>query len=99
MRKNGYAKYKEDARRKEDSFCVFFYCIKSRKEEHEVSIVANIMLWIFPTLLALALVVGIVVFIVVRRREMRRRAEFHRAQAARERSQEKELEKMKIDDL
>ena len=32
---NGYAKYKEDARRKEDSFCVFFYCIKSRKEEHE----------------------------------------------------------------
>ena len=23
MRKNGYAKYKEDARRKEDSFCVF----------------------------------------------------------------------------
>ena len=33
--KNGYAKYKEDARRKEDSFCVFFYCIKSRKEEHE----------------------------------------------------------------
>jgi len=35
MRKNGYAKYKEDARRKEDSFCVFFYCIKSRKEEHE----------------------------------------------------------------
>ena len=44
-----------------------------------MSIVANIMLWIFPTLLALALVVGIVVFIVVRRREMRRRAEFHRA--------------------
>ena len=45
--------------------------------------------------------VGIVVFIVVRRREMRRRAEFHRtqAQAARKRSQEKELEKMKIDDL
>ena len=33
-----------------------------------MSIVANIMLWIFPTLLALALVVGIVVFIVVRRR-------------------------------
>lgn len=66
-----------------------------------MSIVANIMLWIFPTLLALALVVGIVVFIVVRRREMRRRAEFHRAQAqpARERSQEKELKKMKIDDL
>ena len=64
-----------------------------------MSIVSNIMLWIFPTLLALALVVGIVVFIVVRRREMRRRAEFHRAQAARERSQEKELEKMKIDDL
>lgn len=66
-----------------------------------MSIVANIMLWIFPTLLALALVVGIVVFIVVRRREMRRRAEFHRtqAQAARKRSQEKELKKMKIDDL
>ena len=66
-----------------------------------MSIVANIMLWIFPTLLALALVVGIVVFIVVRRREMRRRAECHRAQAqaARELSQEKELEKMKIDDL
>lgn len=66
-----------------------------------MSIVANIMLWIFPTLLALALVVGIVVFIVVRRREMLRRAEFHRAQAqaARKRSQEKELEKMKIDDL
>lgn len=64
-----------------------------------MSIVANIMLWIFPTLLALALVVGIVVFIVVRRREMRRRAEFHRAQAARELSQEKELKKMKIDDL
>ena len=66
-----------------------------------MSIVANIMLWIFPTLLALALVVGSVVFIVVRRREMRRRAEFHRAQAqaARELSQEKELEKMKIDDL
>lgn len=66
-----------------------------------MSIVANIMLWIFPTLLALALVVGIVVFIVVRRREMRRRAEFHRAQAqaAHKRSQEKELKKMKIDDL
>ena len=66
-----------------------------------MSIVANIMLWIFPTLLALALVVGIVVFIVVRRREMRRRAEFHRAQtqAARKRSQEKELETMTIDDL
>lgn len=66
-----------------------------------MNIVTNIMLWIFPTLLALALVVGIVVFIVVRRREMRRRAEFHRAQAqaARELSQEKELEKMKIDDL
>ena len=60
-----------------------------------MSIVANIMLWIFPTLLALALVVGIVVFIVVRRREMRRRAEFHRtqAQAARKRSQEKELKR------
>ena len=38
MRKNGYAKYKEDARRKEDSFCVFFYCIKSRKEEHEMKL-------------------------------------------------------------
>ena len=66
-----------------------------------MSIVANIMLWIFPTLLALALVVGIVVFIVVRRREMRRRAEFHRAQAqaARKRSQDNALEKMTIDDL
>lgn len=31
MRKNGYAKYKEDARGKEDSFCVFFYCIKKQK--------------------------------------------------------------------
>ena len=66
-----------------------------------MSIVANIMLWIFPTLLALALVVGIVVFMVVRRREMRRRAEFHRAQAqaARKRSHEKEVKKMKIEHL
>ena len=50
-----------------------------------MSIVANIMLWIFPTLLALALVVGIVVFIVVRRREMRRRPRL-RASALRRKS-------------
>ena len=31
MRKNGYAKYKEDARRKEDSFCVVFLLHKKQK--------------------------------------------------------------------
>lgn len=66
-----------------------------------MNIVASIMLWVFPALLVLALVVGLAVCFAVRSREKRRRAEFHRAQAqaAHKRSQEKELEKMKIDDL
>ena len=40
MRKNGYAKYKEDARRKEDSFLCLFFLLhkKSRKEEHEMKL-------------------------------------------------------------
>ena len=48
-----------------------------------------------------ALAAGLVAFFVVRRNERRKREEFQRrqAQAAQRRSQEKELEKMKIDDL
>lgn len=62
-----------------------------------MSIVASVFLWIIP-LLAVA---GLVAFFVVRRNERRKREEFQRrqAQAAQRRSQEKELEKMKIDDL
>lgn len=66
-----------------------------------MNVVANILLWIFPTLFVAALVVGCVLFFVVRGREKRRREEFHRnqAQAVQHRAQEEELKKMKIDDL
>ena len=55
------------------------------------------ILWIFPILFILALAIGLVVFLVVRKNEQKKREEFLRA--AQRRAQEKELEKMKIDDL
>ena len=63
-----------------------------------MSIGASVFLWIIPLL---ALAAGLMAFFVVRRNERRKREEFQRrqAQAAQRRSQEKELEKMKIDDL
>ena len=66
-----------------------------------MSIVASVFLWIIPLLAVAALVGGLVAFFVVRRNERRKREEFQRrqAQAAQRLSQEKELEKMKIDDL
>lgn len=61
-----------------------------------MSIVASVFLWIIPLLAVAALAAGLVAF-----NERRKREEFQRrqAQAAQRRSQEKELEKMKIDDL
>ena len=56
-----------------------------------------LILWIFPILFILALAIGLVVFLVVRKNEQKKREEFLRA--AQRRAQEKELEKMKIDDL
>ena len=66
-----------------------------------MNIVASVFLWIIPLLVVAALAAGLVAFFVVRRNERRKREEFQRrqAQAAQWRSQEKELEKMKIDDL
>ena len=58
-----------------------------------MSIVASVFLWIIPLLAVAALAAGLVAFFVVRRNERRKREEFQR------RSQEKELEKMEIDDL
>ena len=56
-----------------------------------------LILWIFPILFILALAIGMVVFLAVRKNEQKKREEFLRA--AQRRAQEKELEKMKIDDL
>ena len=56
-----------------------------------------LILWIFPILFILALAIGLVVFLVVRKNEQKKREEFLRT--AQRRAQEKELEKMKIDDL
>ena len=66
-----------------------------------MSLVASVFLWIIPLLAGAALGAGRVAFFVVRRNERRKREEFQRrqAQAAQRRTQEKELEKMKIDDL
>lgn len=66
-----------------------------------MNIVASVFLWIFPALLLAALATGLVVFLVVRSKEKRRREEFQRrqAQAAQYRAQQDELKKMKIDDL
>lgn len=66
-----------------------------------MSIVASVFLWIIPLLAVAALAAGLAAFFVVRRNERRKREEFQwrQAQAAQRRSQEKELEKMKIDDL
>ena len=56
-----------------------------------------LILWIFPILFILALAIGLVVFLVVRKNEQKKQEEF--LWAAQRRAQEKELEKMKIDDL
>ena len=56
-----------------------------------------LILWFFPILFILALAIGLVVFLVVRKNEQKKREEFLRA--AQRRAQEKELEKMKIDDI
>ena len=56
------------------------------------------LIWLLgPALFLLALIAGLVVFLVVRKRERAKREEFQRR--ARRQSQEKELEKMKLDDL
>ena len=62
-----------------------------------MSMVGAWILWIFPILFILALAIGLVVFLAVRKNEQKKREEFLRA--AQRRAQEKELEKMKIDDL
>ena len=62
-----------------------------------MSMVGAWILWIFPILFILALAIGLVVFLVVRKNEQKKREEFLRA--AQRRAQEKEPEKMKIDDL
>lgn len=62
-----------------------------------MSMVGAWILWIFPILFILALAIGLVVFLVVRKNEQKKREEF--LWAAQRRAQEKELEKMKIDDL
>lgn len=66
-----------------------------------MAITGVLVLLIFPILLVAALVVGLVIFFVVRRNERKKREEFQRihVQEAQRRTQEKELEKMKIDDL
>ena len=62
-----------------------------------MSMVGAWILWIFPILFILALAIGLVVFLVVRENEQKKREEF--LWAAQRRAQEKKLEKMKIDDL
>ena len=62
-----------------------------------MSMAGTLLLLIFPILFLLALVIGLGVFLAVRKIERKKREEFLRA--AQRRSQEKELEKMKIDDL
>ncbi|MGI6255334.1 MAG: hypothetical protein ACOYJZ_06835 [Acutalibacter sp.] len=66
-----------------------------------MSIAGTLILFIFPILFLIALAVGLVIFFVVRSNERKKREEFQRIQTqeAQRRSQEKELEKMKIDDL
>ena len=60
-----------------------------------------LMILIFPAVFLLALAVGLIIYFAVRKKERKRREEFQRTQfqEAQRRSQEKELEKMKIDDL
>ncbi len=60
-----------------------------------------LMILIFPAVFLLALAVGIIIYFAVSKKERKRREEFQRTQfqEAQRRSQEKELEKMKIDDL
>lgn len=70
---------------------------KNKKEVLEMSMAGTLLLLIFPILFLLALVIGLGVFLAVRKNERKKREEFLRA--AQRRSQEKELEKMKIDDL
>ena len=62
-----------------------------------MSMAGTLLLLIFPILFLLALVIGLGVFLAVRKNERKKREEFLRA--AQRRSLEKELEKMKIDDL
>ena len=66
-----------------------------------MNIAGALILLIFPVALVLALIAGLIIFFVVRKNERKKREEFQRTQfqAALQRSQEKELEKMKIDDL
>ncbi len=66
-----------------------------------MNVISLMTILIIPCFFLVGLVIGLVVFFVVRKREKRRRAEFHQAQtqAAQKLSQEKELEKMKLDDL
>ena len=66
-----------------------------------MNIAGALILLIFPVALVLALIAGLIIFFVVRKNERKKREEFQRTQfqAVQQRSQEKELEKMKIDDL
>lgn len=66
-----------------------------------MNIAGALILLIFPVALVLALIAGLIIFFVVRKNERKKREKFQRTQfqAAQQRSQEKELEKMKIDDL
>ena len=66
-----------------------------------MNIAGALILLIFPVALVLALIAGLIIFFAVRKNERKKREEFQRTQfqAAQQRSQEKELEKMKIDDL
>ena len=64
--------------------------------------VISVLFWgIFVFLILLAAIVGVVIFLVVRKNERKNREAFHwqQAQAAQHRTQEEELKKMKIDDL